>query len=258
MPGSVFFMSDVHLGMKHYKHKKLQEDLVISFFGKLIEEKAAELVIAGDFFDSWIEYRHVVPKGFYRIFSKMYDLVNAGVKVTYLAGNHDFWRGRYLQEEFGIEKLDNHVERVINGKKFYIHHGDGLAYNDLGYRILKVILRNKAAQFFYGLLHPDFALWLAKSTSSKSRDYTSQKDYSVKDGLKDEALRKIKEGNDFVLMGHRHKPQMIKENGGYYVNLGDWMKSFTYGEFDGNKFYFRKYFDFNSQKIVEELTGESD
>ena len=71
MSGSIFFMSDVHLGMKHYEHKRLQEDLVISFFDKLINEKASELIIAGDFFDSWIEYRQVVPKGFYRVFSKL-------------------------------------------------------------------------------------------------------------------------------------------------------------------------------------------
>ena len=251
-------MSDVHLGMKHYKHKVIQEDAVIAFFDKLINEKAAELYIVGDFFDSWIEYKYVVPKGFYRIFSKLYDLVKANVRVTYLAGNHDFWRGKYLQEEIGIEKLDNHVERVLNGRKFFIHHGDGLAYNDTGYRVLKVILRNKAAQFFYSLLHPDFALWLAKSTSSKSRDYTSQKDYSQKDGLKDEAFRKISSGFDFVLMGHRHKPLMIKHENGYYVNLGDWMKSFSYGEFDGSRFYLRKFFDFNSLNIVEELTGVSE
>ena len=257
MSGSIFFMSDVHLGMKHYQHKRLQEDLVMSFFDKLINEKAGELIIVGDFFDSWIEYRQVVPKGFYRIFSKLYDLVNSGVKVTYLAGNHDFWRGKYLQEEFGIEKLDTHLERTIDGKKFFIHHGDGLAYKDTGYKILKVILRSKISQFFYSLLHPDIGLWLAKSTSSRSRDYTSQKDYSQKDGLKDAALLKIKDGFDFVLMGHRHKPLFIKEGKGFYVNLGDWMKSFSYAEFVNGIFYFRKYYDFNSQKIVDELIGDS-
>ena len=257
MAGSIFFISDVHLGMKQYEHKKLQEDLIISFFEKLINEKASELIIVGDFFDSWIEYRQVVPKGFYRVFSKLYDLVNAGVKVTYLAGNHDFWRGKYLQEEFGIEKLDNHQERTIEGKRFFIHHGDGLAYKDTGYKVLKVILRNKISQFLYSLLHPDFGLWLARSTSSRSRDYTSQKDYSEKDGLKDAAFMKIKEGFDFVLMGHRHRAMMLKEGTGYYVNLGDWMINFTYGEFTNGTFYFRKYYDFNGQKIVDELIRDS-
>jgi UDP-2,3-diacylglucosamine hydrolase len=257
MANAIYFISDVHLGMKHYDYKKLQEQLVINFFDKIIEEKAKELIIVGDFFDSWIEYKQVVPKGFYRIFSKIYDLVNSGIKITYLAGNHDFWRGKYLYDEFGIEMVNSHVERTIDGKKFFIHHGDGLAYKDTGYKILKVILRSKVSQFFYSLLHPDFGLWLARSTSSKSRYHTSQKDYSQKDGLKDAAMQKIKEGFDFVIMGHRHKPLMIKEGNGYYVNLGDWMKNFSYGEFVDGNFYFKKYFDFNSQNIVDELIAES-
>jgi UDP-2,3-diacylglucosamine hydrolase len=257
MVNATYFLSDVHLGMKNYPNKKLQEDLIISLFDKLIAEKAKELYIVGDFFDSWIEYRQVVPKGFYRIFSKLYDLVNANVKITYLAGNHDFWRGRYLYDEFGIELINTHIERTLEGKKFYIHHGDGLAYKDTGYRIMKKILRNRVSQFMYSLIHPDLGLWLAKSTSSKSRDYTSQKDYSEKDGLKDAALVKIKEGFDFVIMGHRHRPVFLKEGTGVYINLGDWMRTFSYGVFSDGIFYFKKYYDINSHIIIDELIADS-
>ncbi len=257
MVNATYFMSDAHLGMKHYPYKKQQEDMMISFFDKLIAEKAKELFIVGDLFDSWIEYRQVVPKGFYRIFSKLYDLVNANVKVTYLAGNHDFWRGTYLYDEFGIELINTYIVRNIDGKKFYIHHGDGLAYNDTGYRIMKKILRNRVSQFLYSWLHPDFGLWLAKSTSSRSRDYTSQKDYSVKDGLKDAALVKIEEGFDFVIMGHRHIPVFLKESAGVYINLGDWMKTFSYGVFSEGIFYLNKYYDLKSHKIIDELIADS-
>jgi UDP-2,3-diacylglucosamine hydrolase len=257
MVNATYFLSDAHLGMKHYPYKKQQEDLMISFFDKLIAEKAKELFIVGDFFDSWIEYRQVVPKGFYRIFSKIYDLVNANVKVTYLAGNHDFWRGTYLYDEFGIEMINTHIERTIDDKKFYIHHGDGLAYNDAGYRILKKILRNRVSQFLYSWVHPDVGVWLAKSTSSRSRDYTSQKDYSAKDGLKDAALVKIKEGYDFVIMGHRHRPVFLNEGTGVYINLGDWMRSFSYGVFSEGIFYFKKYYDLESHKIIDELIADS-
>ena len=75
--------------------------------------------------------------------------------------------------------------------------------------------------------------------------------------MKDAAFIKIKEGFDFVLMGHRHRAVMFKEGTGYYVNLGDWMKNFTYGEFTNGTFYFRKYYDFTGQKIVDELIGDS-
>ena len=153
--------------------------------------------------------------------------------------------------------INTHIERTIEGKKFYIHHGDGLAYNDTGYRILKKILRNRVAQFLYKWIHPDIGLWLAKSSSSKSRDYTSQKDYSEKDGLKDEAFKKISEGFDFVIMGHRHRPFFQKDEKGVYVNLGDWMKTFSYGVFSDGIFYFKRYYDLKGHKIIDELIADS-
>jgi UDP-2,3-diacylglucosamine hydrolase len=113
------------------------------------------------------------------------------------------------------------------------------------------------SQFLYSWIHPDIGLWLAKSSSSKSRDYTSQKDYSEKDGLKDEAIKKISEGYDFVIMGHRHRPLFQKEGQGVYVNLGDWMKTFSYGVFSDGIFYFKKYYDLKSHKIIDELIADS-
>jgi UDP-2,3-diacylglucosamine hydrolase len=35
---------------------------------------------------------------------------------------------------------------------------------------------------------------------------------------------------DIVVMGHRHKPRITTVEGGTYVNLGDWIDFFTYGE----------------------------
>ncbi len=256
MSGEYFFLSDVHLGMAHYSHGKEQEDILIHFFNNLISRKAEELIIVGDFFDSWIEYRQVVPKGHYRVFNAIYNLVEAGIKITYLAGNHDFWRGKYFKDEFGVPILHHHVEREINGKKFYIHHGDGLAYNDTGYKIMKVILRSRLNQFLYSWIHPDIGLWLAKRTSSKSRDYTSVKDYSQKDGLRDMGLIKVGEGFTFAVMGHRHRPVMVRQDKGCYVNLGDWMKNFSYGVYAGTTFTLKKYYDFESKKVVDSVLEE--
>lgn len=256
MSDEYFFLSDAHLGMVHYEHGKEQEDILIDFFSGLTARKAKELIIVGDFFDSWIEYRQVVPKGHYRTLTAIYNLVAAGTKITYLAGNHDFWRGKYFYDEFGIPILHHHIEREINGKKFFIHHGDGLAYKDTGYRIMKLILRNRVSQFLYSLIHPDIGLWLAKHTSSKSRDYTSVKDYSQKDGLMDTGLLKIREGFNFAVMGHRHKPVMVKEEKGCYINLGDWMKSFSYGVYTGTTFTLKQYYDFKNKKVVDSVLEE--
>jgi len=43
-------------------------------------------------------------------------------------------------------------------------------------------------------------------------------------------------GADYVVMGHRHSPQVIQFERGRYINLGDWIHSFTYGVFDKDGF----------------------
>lgn len=252
MKDAYYFISDAHLGLSDKKEEKFKESIIVSFLDS-IKDDAKELYIVGDLFDFWIEYKYVVPKGFYRFFAKLSELVDNGLKVYYLAGNHDFWRGNYFKDEFGINILDEPFEREIEGKRFFIHHGDGLAYNDTGYKIARMILRNKVCQFLYSLLHPTIGIGLAKGTSSKSRDHTSKKDYSQKDGLKDFALKKVSEGYNYVLMGHRHHPVMINEGTGWYINLGDWMDNFSYGVFSNGSFSLKRYYDIKEGKITNEV-----
>lgn len=256
MKDAVYFFSDAHLGLANYEHSVKQENALLEFFD-YTRAGGNEIFIVGDLFDSWIEYRQVVPKGHYRLLSKIYEMVSGGMKVTYLRGNHDFWRGKYFKEEFGIDTLQSPVTREIGGRKFYIHHGDGLAYKDTGYKILKAVLSNRVSQFLYSWVHPDIGLWLAKKTSAKSRTYTSNKDYSAMDGLKDFALKKLEEDFDFVIMGHRHKPVMTAKGKGHYVNLGDWFRNFSYGEFKNGKFLLKKFYDLESGNTVNEVINES-
>ncbi len=125
-----------------------------------------------------------------------------------------------------------------------------MAYNDLGYRILKKIVRNKILQKLYYLIHPDLGIWLAKKSSSTSREYTNKKDYSEKDGLRDYALKKIQEGFDYVILGHRHKPEIVKKENSYYINLGDWIDDFSYGVYKNSEFRLFQYYDIKSKKIT--------
>jgi UDP-2,3-diacylglucosamine hydrolase len=251
MSGGAYFISDVHLGVANFNNK-LQENVLIKFLEEEILNNAENLFIVGDLFDCWIEYRQVIQKGFYRVFSRLYDIVNNGIKVTYIAGNHDFWRSKYFKDEFGIEILDKAFIWEKDNKKFYIHHGDGLAYKDTGYKILKVILRSPISQMLYSLIHPDIGVWLAKKSSNTSRIHTSKKDYSIRDGLKDFAKQKISEGYDYVIMGHRHKPAIVKFGNGYYINLGDWMGIFSYGKFKDGTFKLLKFFDMESNTFLAE------
>lgn len=229
----IFFFSDAHLGLHDRHSEKEKEQRLLSFLSH-VQREGEQLFIMGDLFDYWFEYKYVIPRGYHHIIAKLSTLADSGIKIHYLAGNHDYWLQDFFPKDLGIPVYKEPFGIELLGKKFYLHHGDGLALNDTGYRILKVILRSPISIFLYSLLHPDWTAPLARGSSQKSREYTGQKDYGESDGMIHFATQKINEGFDFVIMGHRHKPLNTTIGNGRYVNLGDWISSNTYAEFDGS------------------------
>jgi len=227
---TVYFISDAHLGLGGKADDREKETRLIAFMDSIVG-RADQLFILGDLFDAWIEYRTVIPKGHHRLLTKLEDLVHHGITVHYLVGNHDFWMRDFFQKELGVKTYLEPMETTIDGKRFYLHHGDGFALNDTGYHILKAVLRNPLAVWLYSWVHPDIGFGIARTTSQKSRDYSSQKHYGEQDGMLKEAARRIHEGNDFVIMGHRHQPLIQNIDHGIYVNLGDWIHFYTYAVF---------------------------
>jgi len=223
----VYFISDVHLGVGDPDTERRKQEMLLKLLTE-IRRSGGTLYIVGDLFDFWYEYRAVVPRGYHRLYTLLEDLPKAGVKVTYLAGNHDFAIGSFFSDDLGITVLRDDLSFEADGKSFYVYHGDGLAPKDGGYRLLKRVLRSPLSQWGFRLLHPDFGFALARRFSHTSRDYTSGKDYGEKDGMRQEAIRRFENGTDIVIMGHRHVPRRETHNGGVYVNLGDWIHHFTY------------------------------
>ena len=48
-------------------------------------------------------------------------------------------------------------------------------------------------------------------------------------------MEKIKEGYDYIIMGHRHVLEEFDFGNGKYYNLGSWFKDPVFGLFDGNE-----------------------
>ncbi|AFH48875.1 UDP-2,3-diacylglucosamine hydrolase [Ignavibacterium album JCM 16511] len=230
MNKTYLFISDVHLGLQSREIENAKERKLVEFLN-FAKSNCDELFIAGDLFDYWFEYRHVYQKGFFRTLTALQDLTEAGIKVHYFIGNHDFFHNGFFEKEIGLILYPNPSEFRLNDKRFYVGHGDGLVKNDLGYNILKLILRSSFTQFLYSLIHPDLGVALASHTSKSSRDYTSKKDYGEEDGLFEAAKRKIDEGYDFVLFGHLHRKQFLNYKNGYYINLGSWITEPCFGKF---------------------------
>jgi UDP-2,3-diacylglucosamine hydrolase len=222
-----YFFSDVHLGYGDAAADREREARLLRFLSH-IAPTAETLVIVGDLFDYWFDYKSVIPRGHVRTLAALSGFVDRGCRVHYLMGNHDFGHGDFFSSELGVSIYPEDIELTLDGRKLYISHGDGKAFRDRGYRILKRVLRNRASQWLYRFLHPTIGIGLAAWSSRNSRAYTDRKDYGQEDGLGMFARGKLREGYDYVLMGHRHSPQVLIEGMGEYINLGDWLSHNTY------------------------------
>ncbi|PLX23553.1 MAG: hypothetical protein C0600_14460 [Ignavibacteria bacterium] len=230
----LYFLSDVHLGVSDTDTEQEKLRLLMQILEE-VRSKAAGLYIVGDLFDFWYEYRSVIPRGYHRLYAALEELRRSEVTVTYLAGNHDFAINGFFSRDLDVNVVRDDLAFEYGGKRFYLYHGDGLAQRDGGYRMLKRVLRNPVSQWAFRLLHPDVGFGLARRFSHSSRDFTSGKVYGETDGMRIEAERRIASGADFVIMGHRHLPAREKIDGGMYINLGDWIRHYSYAVFtDGD------------------------
>lgn len=229
----IYFISDAHLGLGTTEEEHKKENRLLSFLD-FIKRDATQLFILGDLFNAWFEYRTVIPKGFHRILAKLGELSCQGITIHFLVGNHDCWIRDYFRNELHLKTYHHPFEVTINGKNIFLHHGDGLANNDTKYKIMKKILRNRFAVWFYSWLHPDLGIKIARFSAKTSRRYSSNKHLPNDDGMEKYAEQKFQNGCDFVIMGHLHYPYVKKYGDGTYINLGDWINHNTYAVMDGS------------------------
>ena len=201
-------------------------------------DDAKAIYLVGDVFDYWFEYGTVIPKGYSRLLGKLAELKDHGIPIYYFIGNHDMWMFSYLTDELGIPIYRGPIVEVIDGKKFYIGHGDGLGPGDHGYKIIKSIFSNRFCQWAFARIHPNLGIRIMKWVSSRSRHSHSDSDNFL--GPEREWLVQFSESTlqeqeiDVFVFGHRHLPiDYVLSNGtSKYFNLGDWLQYFTYLEVD--------------------------
>jgi UDP-2,3-diacylglucosamine hydrolase len=243
----IYFASDFHFGVPDHTSSRDREDLVVNWLDE-IKKDASEIYLIGDIFDFWFEYSAVIPKGFIRFQGKLAELTDSGIKITMFKGNHDMWMFDYFVKELGIEIISDELILERNGKKFYLHHGDGLGPGDAKYKILKKIFRSGFCQWLFARIHPNLGVGIAKKWSKHSRLQSNQKE-EFQDLDKEwlvtyckELL--LKEHYDFLIFGHRHLPLDVRLGDSQYINLGEWMNFNSYAVFDGENLelrYFKKH-----------------
>lgn len=243
----IYFASDLHLGASALTNNKERELLFIKWLD-IIKEDADQIFLMGDVFDFWFEYKQAVPKGFVRFLGRIAEISDSGIPIHLFTGNHDFWIFDYLSKECGIIIHRNTETLILNDKKFFLGHGDGLGAADRSYKILRKIFNNKFIQTCFSWIHPDIGIALARKWSSHSRLKNGNIEADNFRGEEGEHLILFskdilkKEHFDFFIFGHRHIPSDIQiGNNSRYINLGDWISHFTYAVFDGDKLELKKF-----------------
>ncbi|MDG5815694.1 UDP-2,3-diacylglucosamine diphosphatase [Chitinispirillales bacterium ANBcel5] len=220
---TIYFISDAHFGISIEGDEN--RDQQFCTLTDSIKNDASDLFILGDLFDFWIDYKHAIRPDYFLILHELRKLVEAGIKVHYLAGNHDFALGPFLKETVGVAINYDTLDITLQGKKVHLFHGDGILKGDVGYRVLKRLLRNKFYQKMYKLLHPDIGVGFGVFCSGSSRKYTSKLlTPSLVEEYRSCAFKTIRDGGyDIVLYGHTHHGEIVYDGDTIYCNTGAWL-----------------------------------
>lgn len=236
---SAIFISDVHLK----DGTGLKTRLVIRF----LEEVACHfdtIYILGDLFDVWPGTRGYFIKHYRPVIQSMKHLTDQGVQIHYVEGNHDFRLGSFFSDTLGITIHPDHHIESWNGRTIFMTHGDHIPKVQWYNRCLRSVLRNDLFHFSLKALPSATVFRLGSRWSNLSRKMGSygreEADKQVRSFYRSNAEVLFNQGYDVVLMGHTHLPDdyVQKENGRArrYINTGDWVRNFTYVEFDGVDF----------------------
>jgi len=239
MSNPLIFFSDVHLGAPLLADDRIREQKVIAFL-EYAQQLQARIFIVGDLFEFWFEYKEAIPRQNFAVLATMYKLIQNGICIHYLAGNHDLWLGSFLEKEIGVHIHRNEAELCINGQNIYVTHGDGAAKSDSRYRFLKRILCSRTNIKLYRLLHPDLGIPLAKRASQVSRDKGNNPHHWASE-YREFAEDRFEEGHDIVIMGHTHYPLHSHTNGHHFINLGDWITHYSYCLIKDNEISLRQW-----------------
>ena len=241
-PEKAYFVSDTHFGAP--PDSRGREADFVRWLDK-VKADGNKLFLLGDIFDFWFSYKHVVPRGFVRLLGKLAELADSGVEIYFFTGNHDMWVFDYLEKELGIKTYTQPTEFEIDGKSFFVGHGDGLTKMNKSYNALKRVFASRLCQRAFAALHPWVGFGIAKKWSRSSRKNGKKK---VKKQCRPSEVpvfceAKLKEKHyDLFVFGHRHRVEneVVGENSQYFV-IGEWIENRNYAVFCNGQFEVRDF-----------------
>ncbi|MFI5214028.1 MAG: UDP-2,3-diacylglucosamine diphosphatase [Gemmatimonadales bacterium] len=222
----VVVVGDAHLGSADVRDEQAFHE-----FLEAVPQLGTRLLIMGDLFDFWFEYRAVIPRRPFRTLAKLALLVEKGVKVEMVGGNHDRWGGTFWAKDIGIPFSSEGLGTTLAGRQAWVHHGDGLAEDKLGGKIIHRVTRSPITRGVFRLLHPSLGFWVVDKLSSGLAD-RSPRAIEAWAGAQERYARGLFERAPevkLVVLAHTHRQRLVEvEPGRFYLNAGQWMEDRHY------------------------------
>lgn len=249
-------ISDVHLATMASKAKHLLNYL------KSVQPKI--LVLNGDIIDSWRFSRNYFPKAHLKVIRQVVKMIEKGVRVVYITGNHDDVFRKFNNTQLGNFSIVNQLELTVGNQKTWIFHGD--VFDHIIHHSPWLAKSGAAAYGFLTGFNKGLNFILRIFGGKDMILYKSMKDRILKEkkiltnfelAIANAALSKE---IDLVICGHTHIPidkTIIIEKGMVrYINCGDWVEHFSAAEcVDGNwnLSYFTSDLEEDSESPEDEL-----
>ncbi len=249
----ICILSDIHLGTYGCQAKKLLNYL------KNIEPEM--LILNGDIIDIWNFKKSYFPPAHMEVLRRLFKMVEKGVRVVYVTGNHDETLRKYSDLHLGNFLLTDKYIFKKDGKKYWVFHGDVFDSTTKGYAKLIAKLGGKG----YDLLIIMNRL-INSTLEFFGRDKMSFSK-KVKNGVKQAvswinnfestaAELGIEDGYDYVVCGHIHQPVIKTFHNGkghiQYLNSGDWIENLTSLEYNDGAWNVYQYNENQDSSEIEE------
>lgn len=235
----IYFLSDAHLGSRAVENPQEHQQKFISLIQEMCSDATA-IYLLGDIFDFWCEFfygREGKPKGFDDVLAALKE-ASSKCEVHFFIGNHDIWTFGWLAAQTGMIIHKKTQTLVLNGKRCFLAHGDGVGADDRKFLFLRSLFHNPVLQFFFRLLPPSLGngFGYAWAESSRRKDLENPVAYL---GENNESLvcfakqTEETEHYDYYIFGHRHiELQLQLSTSAQVVILGDFFRQFTYAKMD--------------------------
>lgn len=247
-------ISDLHLATMASKAKSVLKYL------KSIQPKI--LVLNGDIIDTWRFSRNYFPKTHLKVIRQVLKMMEKGVQVIYITGNHDDVFRKFNNTRLGNFSIVNQLELITGNQKTWIFHGDvfdhiihhspwlakfGAAAYGLLTAFNKVL--NDILRIFGG---NDMLIYKSmKDRISKEKKVLTNFELAIANAALSKEI-------ELVICGHTHIPvdKTITTDKGTvrYINCGDWVENFSAAECI-NGSWSLNYSNFDSEEELE-LPGD--